>query len=717
MKSLSVKNLWVVCLLVLLTSCGGSSKKSDNQSSKEETKISKGNIELSDLPVGGTVGFVLVKDKYYYFLKPGAVTTSINHVHNGKAYGSYTTSSGGNFFGFELDLKTNQFTEIAAPGNRFFIVRGGFENKLLGKLADEMGTVDITTDDVRKGYVYDTQTKEISAYVREGYSDIGFTSMNKSGVITGFNDFGTQGLLFVDGKYINLNHSDAYRLFPFQINNKGKFVGFWGSSEATWYENDNPSFVGYFSNNQYTVEKYELPGFVGVGLAGVNDSGEISGIAYKDKDSYPQIFWAKDESSIPKFYPLPSHVEPFVTGMTADGAIYGQLFVYEKTEETNVSETVADKLLKDSELILDTVKKMNGVAHSGSISGIIHSAFHEFESPAVGLKNRAAELVDIFGMADKKFEIQTYLTDNLWIRLRKIEAAANSIRSLVNNSEVSTSNDAITALQIIEEIVPYIEIMRERIISVVDGYQNKTYDHIENLDGCLNPQQLTNGNILAALSTDNRVVELSFDGNVMWSYNIGYPTIARRLNNGHTLIASRTEEKVFEIDENKTIVWEYSGKYIYGAERLENGNTLLAIQGGDPYQIVEVNQAGAVVWKYEGTLVAPSFKKLKNGNVLIADNSGYSIGKAKVFEITTAGEIVWEYEENIYGIYGVDRLDNGNTLINDQGNGRIIEVDSSKKIVWSFGALSLPGGFDVLENGDLLVGVFGENRLFVITKE
>lgn len=713
MLHMFIKGFGIVLVLFAVACGGGSEKKTVS-----EQKISKGNIDIDDLPSAGTVGFILADGQYYYFSKPGAVNTSINHIYDGKAYGFYSNTEDGSFAGFTLDLKTLEFSEIVTTGNRFFVVRGGFENDLIGKLADNSGTPTNSEDDISKGFLYDLKTQNINSVTRENYNDIGFTSMNKEGVITGFNDFGTKGFLLIDDNYIDLTHQDAYRLFPFQINKNGKFVGFWGITEDTWYDNSiNPSFIGNYSNNSYTIEKYELPGYTGVGLAGINDKGEIAGIAYKSTSDYPEVIYAADETSIPKVFALSSHLEPFVTGITNDGLIYGQIFLHEPEATDDINETDASVLLKNSEEILKTAQSLNTVAHSGDISSIIHSAFHELESPAVGLNNRAKELDEIFSLADKNEEIQSLLIDGLWIRLRKIEDATNSIQSLIQNSAVSSSNDANTAYEVIEAIFPLINEMREKIISTAVKYQGEIYDEITNIEGALNPQKLLNGNILVALSTDNRVVELTFDGTVAWHYNIAFPTVARRLENGNTLIASKTSGKVIELNVNNEIVWEYLGKNIYGVERLGNGNTIITIQGGNPTQLVEIDQNGIEVWKYVGTLVAPSCKKLENGNILIADNSDYSIGKAKVFEVTTSGEVVWEYSDNIYGIYGVDRLENGNTLINDQGNGRFIEVTSDKKIVWSYGALNLPGGFQLLENGDLLVAVFGENRLFTITKE
>jgi hypothetical protein len=91
--------------------------------------------------------------------------------------------------------------------------------------------------------------------------------------------------------------------------------------------------------------------------------------------------------------------------------------------------------------------------------------------------------------------------------------------------------------------------------------------------------------------------------------------------------------------------------------------------------------------------------KLNNGNYLITDT-----GNKRVIEVNKMGEIVWQYgdlkdtkhfgksllalmNKSTYMLYNptfAQRLENGNTLISDTGNKRIIEVTSDKKIVWQY---------------------------------
>src|SRR5205823_2107638 len=105
----------------------------------------------------------------------------------------------------------------------------------------------------------------------------------------------------------------------------------------------------------------------------------------------------------------------------------------------------------------------------------------------------------------------------------------------------------------------------------------------------------------------------------------------RRLDNGNTLICASTEDRVIEVSPAGKVVWTYSVPFPYLATRLADGHTL--ISSGDGYGsprgffVVEVNQEGKVLWKYGGA-DAPAAQKLAwrsghvrlaNGNTLIAE--------------------------------------------------------------------------------------------------
>lgn len=110
-------------------------------------------------------------------------------------------------------------------------------------------------------------------------------------------------------------------------------------------------------------------------------------------------------------------------------------------------------------------------------------------------------------------------------------------------------------------------------------------------------------------------------------------------------------------------------------------------------KVVEYSPEGKELWSVE----APSAwaaVRLKNGNTLISGNQhGY------VREVNPQGQVVWEINKNdlpgipLYTVQEVDRLDNGNTLINNWAGSipqdqwptavQLIEVTPEKKVVWA----------------------------------
>jgi len=117
--------------------------------------------------------------------------------------------------------------------------------------------------------------------------------------------------------------------------------------------------------------------------------------------------------------------------------------------------------------------------------------------------------------------------------------------------------------------------------------------------------------------------------------------------------------------------------------------------GGD--KVLEIDQSGNSIWQFDIGLDYPfDVERLSNGNTLIADKEN-----ERVIEINTAGTIVWEVSSMLVEFnapysadpYDADRLDNGNTLISGGGSspsGYVIEVNPAGTIVGVFWYIRLP---------------------------
>jgi len=114
---------------------------------------------------------------------------------------------------------------------------------------------------------------------------------------------------------------------------------------------------------------------------------------------------------------------------------------------------------------------------------------------------------------------------------------------------------------------------------------------------------------------------------------------------------------------------------------------------------------GKILWNHPTALTHDAWL-LPSGNVLYADG-------ASVTEVTPDQKIVFQYksaDQHGGGTYACQRLANGNTVIGENSTGRVLEVDSSAKVVFQLQTSPFaPGGHHnmrmvrKLENGNYLV--------------
>ena len=103
-------------------------------------------------------------------------------------------------------------------------------------------------------------------------------------------------------------------------------------------------------------------------------------------------------------------------------------------------------------------------------------------------------------------------------------------------------------------------------------------------------------------------------------------------------------------------------------------------------------------------------ERLANGNTLITD-----VHDDRVIEVDNGGTIVWEYVTGLDGPWDAERLANGNTLITDSYNNRVIEVDSDGVIVWQKTRLYYPVDAERLANGNTLISEIGNTRVIEVS--
>jgi hypothetical protein len=150
-------------------------------------------------------------------------------------------------------------------------------------------------------------------------------------------------------------------------------------------------------------------------------------------------------------------------------------------------------------------------------------------------------------------------------------------------------------------------------------------------------------------------------------------------------------------------------------ERLQNGNTLIA-DGGDEIgygsEVVEVDPLGNIVWNYSDQLrFVHSARTLKNGNILMTDTTN-----DRLLEVTRQKEIVMDsnnwgggsgkLSDGSHLFYPNDayELEDGNLLVTDRNNNRFLLVDRQGKVQWVFDeGIEHPHNAHPTQEGTILV--------------
>jgi hypothetical protein len=230
-------------------------------------------------------------------------------------------------------------------------------------------------------------------------------------------------------------------------------------------------------------------------------------------------------------------------------------------------------------------------------------------------------------------------------------------------------------------------------------------------------ERLADETTLVSDTANNRVFRVDPSGQMVWTSDdwgngsgtlsdgshLHYPNDAEVLEGGNLLITDRNNDRVIEVTTDGTVVWSYAVlNRPHNADRLPNGNTLICNSEDD--LIVEVNPSGKVVWQFGDTFPLNwprDADRLPNGNTLVTDTRN-----GRVLEVTPEGKSIWSFA-GLALPYESDRLDNGNILIADNLHKRVIQVSPQGEIVWEF--RNFPESYlETLQNGDFEVDEDGD---------
>lgn len=255
--------------------------------------------------------------------------------------------------------------------------------------------------------------------------------------------------------------------------------------------------------------------------------------------------------------------------------------------------------------------------------------------------------------------------------------------------------------------------------ALVKAPQQEPAIQFEADDEVLRSDDLPADTFLVGDTERQRVIEFTTRGVISWqiggSDGIGQlelvePQNPIRLPNGNTLFADAGSDTVYEISKSGQIRWQFPPADKSSDIRLHrpvkamrklNGNTIIVDQGN--HRIIEINPQNKIVWQYgitasvginRGRLYSPSdMQPLKGGHFLITDTDNH-----RVIEVNANEDIIWQFgnpDNKLGSGYGslnnqlnaptqAFRLPNGNTLVADSENRRVIEVNPEREIVWLF---------------------------------
>lgn len=199
------------------------------------------------------------------------------------------------------------------------------------------------------------------------------------------------------------------------------------------------------------------------------------------------------------------------------------------------------------------------------------------------------------------------------------------------------------------------------------------------------------GNLLIATGSGNRVFEMDPAGKVVWSFAIDAWS-AEKLTSGNVLIASYTTNRLIEVDPAGKVAWEFGTLNAMKAKPLLDGNILVTDFGG--HRVLEVNRKKAIVWEHKTPTECFDADRLPNGNTIFGCPN-------LVREVTPDGKTVNEW--TISGrLNGFQALENGNILVANYGESKVMELSRDNKVIWEF-AEPQPNDVFRLSNGRMFI--------------
>lgn len=163
-----------------------------------------------------------------------------------------------------------------------------------------------------------------------------------------------------------------------------------------------------------------------------------------------------------------------------------------------------------------------------------------------------------------------------------------------------------------------------------------------------------------------------------------------------------------------------------GVERLPSGNTLVVDAGDEQQrgsQILEIDECGRIVWQHQGDLKFPhSAVPLENGNLLVADTTNNRVIELArdhriVFSSESWGDGTGRLSDGSHLDYPNDAhpLPEGNLIVTDRNNNRFVIVTRSGKVIYDYRTgIHHPHNVDPLPNGNAIIADSDHHRVIEV---
>jgi hypothetical protein len=212
--------------------------------------------------------------------------------------------------------------------------------------------------------------------------------------------------------------------------------------------------------------------------------------------------------------------------------------------------------------------------------------------------------------------------------------------------------------------------------------------------------------------SNGRIFEQTQDGKVRWELTgLAGPNDVQLLPGGRVLIAERNGGKVSERDRQGKVLWQFTTSSPVACQRLPGGNTLVATFN----DLLEVTPEGKTVHSLQHRTGFRHALRLRNGNILYVASNG-EIGEldASWKPIRTITPANWGSGAGYWA--SVEPLPGARFLVVYGGANKVVELDSSGKVVWEHNQAS-PVFATRLRNGNTLISCFEGRALVEVTRD